>query len=75
MKIVRFSEAKKNLKVILDTVSDDADVIIINRYKAEDAVVMSLKQYDSLMETLHLLKSPANVAHLAKSIAQYENKK
>lgn len=77
MKIVRFSEAKKNLKVILDTVSDDADVIIINRYKADadDAVVMSLKQYDSLMETLYLLKSPANVAHLAKSIAQYENKK
>jgi antitoxin YefM len=34
---------------------------------------MSLDYYNSLMETVHLLKSPANAAHLAKSIAQYRN--
>ena len=32
---------------------------------------MSLNYYDSLMETVHLLRSPANAAHLAESIAQY----
>ena len=35
------------------------------------AVVMSLDTFNGLMETVHLLKSPANAAHLARSIAQY----
>jgi antitoxin YefM len=34
---------------------------------------MSLDYYNSLMETVHLLKTPANAAHLAKSIEQYRN--
>jgi antitoxin YefM len=33
---------------------------------------MSLDYFNSLLETVHLLKSPANAAHLARSIAQYE---
>jgi antitoxin YefM len=32
---------------------------------------MSLDHYNGLMETLHLLSSPANAAHLARSIEQY----
>lgn len=32
---------------------------------------MSLDYYNSLMEAVYLLKSPANAAHLAKSISQY----
>jgi antitoxin YefM len=32
---------------------------------------MSLNTYNSMMETLHLLKSPANVKHLEKSVSQY----
>jgi antitoxin YefM len=34
---------------------------------------MSLDQFNSLMETVHLLKSPANAAHLAESIEQYKS--
>jgi antitoxin YefM len=33
---------------------------------------MSLDHYQSIMETLHLLATPANAAHLAKSIAQHK---
>ena len=32
---------------------------------------MSMDYYNSLMETIHLTRSPANAAHLNKSIAQY----
>ncbi|WP_414549406.1 type II toxin-antitoxin system Phd/YefM family antitoxin [Anabaena sp. CCY 0017] len=42
---------------------------IITRRDADDAVVMSLEFFNSLMETVHLLKSPANAAHLERSIA------
>ncbi|WP_444543094.1 type II toxin-antitoxin system Phd/YefM family antitoxin [Methylogaea oryzae] len=44
---------------------------MIARRDAPDAVMMSLDTFNSLMETVHLLKSPANAAHLARSIEQY----
>lgn len=73
MKVVNFSEARNRLKGVLDQVVDDADYTIISRRDAEDAVVMSLEQFNSLMETVHLLKSPANAVHLARSISQYQS--
>ncbi len=74
MQVVNFSEARKNLKSILDSVVNDSDYTIITRRDAEPAVIMSLTAFNSYMETFHLLKSPANAAHLAKSIEQYKNK-
>lgn len=71
MRVVTFSEAKKNLKTVLDRVIDDSDYAVITRRDAEDAVVLSLDYFNSLIETIHLLNSPANAAHLAKSIEQY----
>ncbi|OYW79785.1 MAG: prevent-host-death protein [Polynucleobacter sp. 32-46-5] len=56
---------------LIDRVVSDCDVAIISRRDADDAVVMSLNTYNSMMETLHLLKSPANVKHLEKSLGQY----
>ncbi len=73
MRVVNFSEARNNLKTVLDQVIDDADYTVITRRDAEDAVVMSLDTFNSFLETFHLLKSPANAEHLAKSIAQYRN--
>jgi antitoxin YefM len=72
MKIVSFSEARNNLKTVLDHVVEDADYTIITRRDAEDAVVMSLEYFNGLMETVHLLKSPANAAHLERSITQFK---
>lgn len=73
MRVVTFSEARQHLKDVLDAVVEDADATIVTRRDAEDAVVISLDYYNSLMETVHLLKSPANAAHLAESIAQYKS--
>ncbi|OOE87540.1 type II toxin-antitoxin system Phd/YefM family antitoxin [Salinivibrio sp. AR640] len=72
MKIISFTEARNGLKTVLDGVVDDADTAIITRRDAEDAVVMSLDYYNSLMETVHLLRSPANAEHLNRSITQYK---
>ena len=75
MTVVNYTEARNNFKLILDNVSNDADYTIINRRDADDAVVMSLDYFNAMQETLHLLKSPANVRHLEKSIAQYKEGK
>ncbi|SFG69832.1 type II toxin-antitoxin system Phd/YefM family antitoxin [Neptunomonas qingdaonensis] len=72
MKIVSFTEARNGLKAVLDGVVNDADTTVITRRDAEDAVVMSLDYYNSLMETVHLLRSPANAEHLNRSIAQFK---
>ncbi|OOF10425.1 prevent-host-death protein [Salinivibrio sp. MA427] len=72
MKIISFTEARNSLKTVLDGVVDDADTAVITRRDAEDAVVMSLDYYNSLMETVHLLRSPANAEHLNRSITQYK---
>ncbi|CAG8998643.1 MAG: Antitoxin YefM [Candidatus Celerinatantimonas neptuna] len=72
MRIVSFTEARNGLKSVLDGVVNDADTTVITRRDAEDAVVMSLDYYNSLMETVHLLRSPANAEHLNRSITQYK---
>ena len=73
MKVVNFSEARNQLKSVLDQVASDRDYTIITRRDADDAVVMSLEHYNSLMETVYLLKSPINSSHLAKSIKQHQS--
>jgi len=72
MRIVTYSEARSSLKSVLDAVHDDADITIISRRGGSDAIVMSLDHYQSMMETMHLLSTPANAAHLATSIAQHK---
>ncbi len=75
MRVISFSDARNQLKSVLDQVVSDADYTIITRRGGDDAVVMSLDQFNGLMETVHLLKSPANAAHLAESIKQYRTGK
>jgi len=75
MRVVNFSEARNRLKAILDQVVADADYTIISRRDADDAVVMSLDNFNGLMETVHLLKNPKNATHLEKSIKQYRSGK
>ena len=71
MRGINFSEARGRLKRVIDQVIEDANYTVITRRDAPDAVVMSLDSFNGLMETVHLLKSPANTAHLAQSIEQY----
>ena len=71
MRVVSFSQARNSLKSVLDRVTADSDCTVITRRDSEDAVVMSLDYFNGLMETVHLLSSPANAAHLQKSIEQY----
>ena len=72
MRTVNFSEARSNLKEVLDRVVDDADVTIITRRDAGDVVVMSLDTWNSWRETEYLSASPANARWLRESIAQLD---
>ncbi|MEW5839296.1 MAG: type II toxin-antitoxin system prevent-host-death family antitoxin [Pseudomonadota bacterium] len=75
MRVVNFSEARSSLKNVIDQVVEDSDFTVIARRDSPDAVLMSLDTFNSLMETMHLLRSPANAAHLARSIEQFRQGK
>lgn len=73
MRVINFSEARNSLKGVLDQTILDADFTVITRRDAPDAVVMSFDTFNSLMETVHLLKIPANALHLTRSIEQFRS--
>ncbi|MGY0202976.1 type II toxin-antitoxin system Phd/YefM family antitoxin [Acinetobacter soli] len=63
------------LLFVLDGVFDDADTALITRKEGQHAVVMTQDHYESLMETLYLLSSPANAVRLNQSIAEFNVRK
>jgi antitoxin YefM len=72
MRTINFSDARNNLKALLDRVVDDADVTIITRRDADDVVVMSLDSWNSWRETLYLMSSPVNAKRLLDSISDLD---
>ena len=72
---ISYSEARKNLASLMDSVCDVSDVVVITRRKARPVVLMSLDEYNSIQETAHLLRSPANAERLLESIAELQQGK
>ena len=54
----------------MDQVCDSASPVIVTRQNARSVVMLSLEEYESMEETLHLLRSPRNAERLVRSIAQ-----
>lgn len=65
------SETRANFARALDEVVEDRVELVITR-QSGDVVLIAREEYDSLIETLHLLASPANAAALAKARQQVE---
>ncbi|MBY4899188.1 type II toxin-antitoxin system Phd/YefM family antitoxin [Cupriavidus sp. AU9028] len=70
MHAVAFSVARKSLEAVIDQAFHHHDAVLITRRDGRNAILMSQKQYDGLMETMYLLGNPANAAHLMDSIEQ-----
>ncbi|KAA8734691.1 type II toxin-antitoxin system prevent-host-death family antitoxin [Acinetobacter qingfengensis] len=72
MKVVTYSDLRKNLANVLDGVIDDHSPVLVTRQNNQTAVLISLDDFNAYEETAHLLKSPANAKRLRDSIAQIE---
>ena len=65
------SEARKNLFPLIEQVNDDQEPVEILSRKGT-AYLVSETQFRSLLETAHLLRSPANAERLLRAVAQVE---
>jgi antitoxin YefM len=65
------SEARKRLFPLIEQVNDDQEPVEIVS-KAGTAYLVSADQWRSIVETAHLLRSPANAERLLRSIADAE---
>jgi len=70
MLAANFTEFRTELKNYLDKVEDNNETLIIKRKTGKGTVVISLDEYNSIMETVHLLSSKANADRLHESIQQ-----
>ncbi|RYF10294.1 MAG: type II toxin-antitoxin system prevent-host-death family antitoxin [Oxalobacteraceae bacterium] len=72
MQAVSYSEARENLKSMIDKVVADRAPLAITRQRGEGAVLISASEWASIEETLYLLRSPKNANQLLASIAELE---
>lgn len=68
-----YSEFRKDLKDYLDSVEYNNETLIIKRGSGKGAVLISLEEYNSIMETMHLLSTKKNANWLYESIEQMQS--
>lgn len=65
-----YTEFRTRLKKFLDDVENNHETLIIKRGTGKGTVLLSLDEYNSIIETMHLLSSKANADKLYESINQ-----
>ena len=73
MDVLTYTDARKELKSVMDRVINDAEEIVVTRKNRESVVMVSLDTWNSIQETMHLLSTPNNASRLRASIAQLDS--
>ena len=67
---VSYTELRAKLATYMEQVCDTRAPLHVTRQNARAVVLISEDEFEAMMETLHLLRSPANAARLLESIAE-----
>ena len=73
MQTINFSHTRQNLASTFDSVVDNSMPVIVTRQNKESVVIISMKDYRAMEETMYLMQSEANAKRLNRAIAQLEN--
>ncbi|HMG83815.1 MAG TPA: type II toxin-antitoxin system prevent-host-death family antitoxin [Ferruginibacter sp.] len=75
MEVLNYTEFRKKMKESLDSVSDDNNIVIVSRSKNKNVVLLSMDEYNSWNETMHLIKSDKNRKRLDEAITEMKKGK
>lgn len=70
-----YTQVRANLAKLLDEVSLNKEVVIINRRNSENVALVSESELSGLLETAHLLRSSKNAQRLFKALLKSQSKK
>jgi antitoxin YefM len=65
-----YTHARATLAKLCNRVASTREPVIIHRRNAEDVALVSVDELESLIETAHLLRSPANAARLLSALSK-----
>ena len=66
--LTSYSNARENFASLLERVTADREIVVINRRGHEDVAMVSMSELNSLLETAHLLRSPKNAQRLLQAL-------
>jgi antitoxin YefM len=69
-----YTQARANLASLLDEVTLNREVVIIERRGAEPVALVSADELEGLMETAYLLRSPRNAERLLRALVRAQQK-
>jgi antitoxin YefM len=61
---ITYSQVRANLAQILDSVSENREIVKITRRNGADVALIAADELSSLLESVYLLRSPANAKRL-----------
>lgn len=67
-----YSQARTNLAALLNEVTDNHEIVIVQRRGAGSVAMIDAGELNSLLETVHLLRSPKNAERLTTALARIE---
>lgn len=73
MKTMSYTETRARYAEVLDGVINDREEVVVTRAGREPVVIVSLDEYESLRETAHLMRSPANARRLLDAMERLES--
>lgn len=72
MEATTFSDLRKNLKAYMDKTTDDDEAVIVTRKDNKNVVLISLDNYNNMLENMHVLGNKTNRDWLEESLKQYK---
>jgi antitoxin YefM len=70
-----YTNLRQNLSSVLDQVCDDQEVVIVRRRNQRDVALIAAGELESILETAHLLRSPANAKRLLRALRRADSRK